>query len=116
MWRGISVGRRLAPLLTIAGLAAAAAPVLPPAPATAATFPPGFTDATIASGLGEATALAQLPGGRILVTAQGGALTIVSPTNGAKTPVTGVPPVCSDNEQGLLGVAVDPDYTTNNHI
>ena len=83
------------------------------APATnAATVPSGFTDAVVASGLNNPTAMALAPDGRIFVCQQGGALRVIK--NGAllSTPFLTVT-VDSSGERGLLGVAFDPNFLSN---
>ncbi|HEX9286410.1 MAG TPA: PQQ-dependent sugar dehydrogenase [Thermoanaerobaculia bacterium] len=86
--------------------------------AGAITLPPGFTDELVAA-VGSPTALAFTPDGRLLITTQPGQLRVYQ--NGALvgTPaldLTGA--ICSNSERGLLGVAVDPNFTTpsNNFI
>src|SRR5687767_2851447 len=80
--------------------------------ATAATVPQGFTDAVVASGLNNPTAMALAPDGRIFVCQQGGALRVIK--NGAllATPFLTVT-VDSSGERGLLGVAFDPNFVSN---
>ncbi|MBO9726094.1 MAG: PQQ-dependent sugar dehydrogenase [Novosphingobium sp.] len=56
-----------------------------------------------------------LPDGRMLVTERSGALRLVS-TNGTLLSVAGVPQVAFDGQGGLLDVALDPDFTSNNVI
>jgi glucose/arabinose dehydrogenase len=83
---------------------------------TAVTLPPGFGDALVAT-VGAPTALAFTPDGRLLVATQGGTLRIVS--GGALLPTAALTlgsKVCSNGERGLLGVAVDPQFTTNHWI
>jgi glucose/arabinose dehydrogenase len=81
-----------------------------PADAGAGTPPPNFTDSVVASGLNAPTAVAFLPGGRVLVTEKGGALKLVD--NGTVTTLVNIP-VCTASEMGLLGVAVDPAFAGN---
>ncbi len=81
-----------------------------------ATLPAGFSDTLVVS-IGAPTALAFTPDGRMLVTTQGGTLRIVSGGVLLATPaLTLGSKVCSNSERGLLGVAVDPAFTTNNFI
>jgi glucose/arabinose dehydrogenase len=78
--------------------------------------PNDFSDTAVANVAGP-TALAFTPDGRMLVTTQGGTLRVVQ--NGAlvATPALDLTSrVCSDFERGLLGVAVDPAFATNNRI
>ena len=87
-------------------------------PAAAASFPSGFTDTLVAGSLGSPTALAQLPDGRFLVTTQGGQLKVISGSSAtvALDLTASNPTVCSDGEEGLLGVTVDPQFSTNHFI
>ena len=88
----------------------------PAPPAGAAVLPSGFSD-TLVAAVGGPTALALTPDGRMLVTTQGGRLRIVQNESLLPTPaldLTGR--ICSTSERGLLGVAVDPDFTTNRFV
>ncbi len=80
----------------------------------AATLPTGFTETRI-SGLTSPTAMEIAPDGRIFVCLQGGQLRVVK--NGAllPTPFLSVS-VDATGERGLLGVAFDPNFTTNNFV
>ncbi len=82
----------------------------------ATTLEPGFTSTTVATGLvGSPTALAFGFGGRLYVTEQGGTMRVWR--DGALLPEPFVTlPVADDGEQGLLGVAIDPDYATTRWI
>ena len=56
--------------------------------------------------------LAFLPDGRMLVTQKAGTLAIVSADGAAvQATVTGLPAVDSSGQGGLLGIALDPDFT-----
>ena len=80
--------------------------------ANAATVPPGFTDSLVAAGLNNPTAMALAPDGRIFVCEQGGALRVIK--NGALLPTPFLTvPVDSSGERGLLGVAFDPNFVSN---
>ena len=81
-------------------------------PANAATVPAGFTDAIVASGLNNPTAMALAPDGRIFVCQQGGALRVIKNGVLLATPFLTVP-VDSQGERGLLGVAFDPNFVSN---
>ena len=85
---------------------------LPPA-ALAGTPPSGFTDTAVLTGLAAPTAIAFLPDARMLITEKAGTLSVAS--GGVKTPLVTIP-VCTASEMGLLGVAVDPNFTTNGFI
>jgi glucose/arabinose dehydrogenase len=109
--------RQLAGTL-VAALIAALLPALAAQPAAAATFPAGLSDTVVAGGLGSPTAVANLPDGRLLVTSQGGTLWLVQ-TNGTKSvalDLAALSKICSDSEEGLLGVTVDPQFASNGFI
>lgn len=80
--------------------------------AHAATVPPGFTDALVAAGLTNPTAMAFAPDGRIFVCEQGGALRVIKNGGLLATPFLTVT-VDSSGERGLLGVAFDPNFVSN---
>ncbi|HEX2053176.1 MAG TPA: PQQ-dependent sugar dehydrogenase [Actinomycetota bacterium] len=83
-------------------------------PASAASLPVGFTETSI-TGLVNPTAMELAPDGRIFVTQQGGALRVIK--NGVLLPnpflTLSVDP---SGERGLLGVAFDPNFATNNFV
>src|ERR1043165_7860402 len=80
--------------------------------AHAATVPSGFTDTLVAGGLSIPTAMALAPDGRIFVCQQGGALRVIK--NGALLPTPFLTvTVDSQGERGLLGVAFDPNFVSN---
>jgi glucose/arabinose dehydrogenase len=80
-----------------------------------ATVPAGFADAAVATGLDHPTAMAMTPDGRMFITQQGGAMRVVK--NGALLPGSALTVTTTFNgERGLLGIAVDPDFATTNHI
>ena len=79
---------------------------------SAATVPSGFTDSVVAGGLTNPTAMALAPDGRIFVCQQGGALRVIK--NGALLPTPFLTvTVDSSGERGLLGVAFDPNFVSN---
>lgn len=81
----------------------------------AAALPSGFAEQTIASGMSSPTAMAFAPDGRLFVAEQTGALRVIK--NGALlvTPFVTLS-VNSSGERGLLGVAFDPNFTSNNYV
>jgi glucose/arabinose dehydrogenase len=85
-------------------------------PAAAVTTPPNFTDALVAN-VDSPTAVAFTPDGRMLVTSKKGTLSIykdgVLLSNSALN-ISGK--ICTDNDRGLLGVAVDPNFANNHYI
>lgn len=80
--------------------------------AKGATVPPGFTDSLVAAGLNNPTAMALAPDGRIFVCEQGGALRVIKNGVLLSTPFLTVT-VDSRGERGLLGVAFDPNFVSN---
>src|ERR1700741_740264 len=77
-----------------------------------ATVPAGFTDSLVANGLTDPTAMAFAPDGRIFVCQQGGALRVIKNGSLLPTPFLTVT-VDSSGERGLLGIAVDPNFVSN---
>lgn len=83
--------------------------------ATAQTLPSGFSQVLVANGISNPTVMAFAPDGRIFVAQQTGQLRIIK--NGAllATPFISLS-VNSSGERGLLGIAFDPNFATNNYI
>jgi glucose/arabinose dehydrogenase len=86
-----------------------------PEPANAATLPAGFTESAFASGLTNPTAMTFAPDGRLFVCQQGGQLRVVKAGALLPTPFVSLT-VDSNGERGLLGVAFDPNFATNNFV
>ncbi len=80
----------------------------------AATLPVGFSETAI-NGLNNPTAMAMAPDGRIFVCQQGGALRVIKNNALLATPFVTLT-VNSTGERGLLGVAFDPDFLTNQFV
>jgi glucose/arabinose dehydrogenase len=83
--------------------------------AFAATVPSGFTDAVFVSGLTSPTAMAFAPDGRLFICEQGGNLRVVKNGVLLPTPFTTLS-VNSLGERGLLGVAFDPNFASNQYV
>lgn len=80
----------------------------------AATLPEGFTETQI-SGLSSPTAMALAPDGRIFVCQQGGALRVIK--NGVLLPTPFMTLIVDPaGERGLLGIAFDPNFASNNFL
>ena len=107
-WRSVLAGVCLLVALLPAARPAEAAP----------TLPPGFQDELVTS-IDRPTALAFVPGGRILIARWPGVVRMFK--NGSLDPV-GDPALtisaktCSDNERGLMSVAVDPQFESNHYV
>src|SRR5262245_10172569 len=102
---------RLISVSTLLGLLA----VVPTAGVSAATLPAGFTETNLGGTLASPTAMTFAPDGRIFVCLQGGALRVIK--NGALLPTPFVTvAVDATGERGLLGVATDPNFTSNGYV
>jgi len=75
-----------------------------------------FRVVTVAKGLKTPWALAFLPDGKMLVTERPGRLRIVSAKGQLSAPVTGLLPLVSNSQGGLLDVALDPSFAKNRLI
>lgn len=86
---------------------------------TAAPVPPvpvGFSQAQVGTNIGGSpTAMAIAPDGRIFVCQQGGQLRVIKNDVLLATPFVSLP-VDSSGERGLLGVAFDPAFATNQYV
>ena len=102
-----SAGATLA--LALCGLLAS------PARSAAAALPAGSAAEPIVSGLSQPTAMHLAPDGRIFVCEQGGSLRVIKDGVLLPTPFVTLS-VNSNGERGLLGVALDPDFATNDHV
>jgi glucose/arabinose dehydrogenase len=75
-----------------------------------------FDVVTVADGLETPWSVAFLPNGKMLVTERPGRLRVVGQDGSKSEPVTGLPAVDARGQGGLLDVALDPDFATNNMI
>lgn len=87
-----------------------------PQPAQGADFtPPWFIDTELTDNLNTPTAMTFAPDGRLFILEKGGTMRIFE--NGQLLPAPFLTlNVSSDGEQGLLGLAFDPDFETNNYL
>lgn len=81
----------------------------------AATLPTGFSESQVASGLAAPTAMAFAPDGRLFVCEQTGRLRVIKNGSLLITPFVQLT-VDSAGERGLLGVAFDPNFATNQFV
>lgn len=81
----------------------------------AAALPANFTETQLASGLSNPTAMAFAPDGRLFVCQQGGQLRVIKNGSLLTTPFVSLT-VDSNGERGLLGVAFDPNFATNQFV
>ncbi len=83
----------------------------------AASYPSGFTHQVIAGGLTNATAFAFLPDGRILVALKSGVVRVIKNGVLLTTPFIDIRDRVNDYwDRGLLGIAADPGFATNNRV
>ncbi|MGH9905439.1 MAG: PQQ-dependent sugar dehydrogenase, partial [Pyrinomonadaceae bacterium] len=82
--------------------------------ATGATLPAGFTETQI-GGLSSPTAMELAPDGRLFVCLQGGQLRVIKNDALLPAPFLTVP-TDSSGERGLLGIAFDPNFHSNNFV
>lgn len=87
------------------------------ATARAQTLHEGFTDSLVAN-ISAPTAIAFLPDDSILVTTQPGNVHIVRNGQRLPDPALEISPssICSNSERGLLGIAVDPEFSENRYV
>ena len=81
----------------------------------AQTYPTGFQQVLVANGISNPTVMAFAPDGRLFVAQQTGALRIIENGILLSTPAITLS-VNSSGERGLLGIAFDPNFTSNNFI
>ena len=106
-WGVAAVLLATVPAVLIAKLSAAAANVRPP-DAT------GYVVESVATGLAFPWTVAFLPDGRRIVTERAGRLTSLAP-DGARSEISlsGLPPIHRGGGNGLMDMAVDPDFASN---
>jgi len=101
-------------------LAAALAASLALAPHASAApsprpFAPGFIETVVAGGFDSPVSMAFAPDGRVFVCEQGGALRVIRQGRVLPRPFW-TAPTHADTEEGLLGVAFDPDFASNGFV
>src|SRR5918997_1687328 len=82
----------------------------------ATPLPSGFEERLLSTA-GKPTALAFTPDGRMLVATQPGQLRVHKDGTLLQTPALNISGrICSNSERGLLGVAVDPNFSANHYV
>ena len=109
------VTQRLLWLVSIT-VAAGAFALAAAAPADTATLPAGFAETQVATGLASPTAMAFAPDGRLFVAEQGGRLRVIKNGTLLADAVRDRSPSTRPGERGLLGVAFDPNFATNQFV
>jgi glucose/arabinose dehydrogenase len=75
-----------------------------------------FDVVTVAEGLVSPWGITFLPSGKMLVTEKAGQLRVVTPDGKLSVPVTGLPSVDARGQGGLLDVALDPQFASNQMV
>jgi glucose/arabinose dehydrogenase len=78
-------------------------------------LPAGFSRSLVAGNISNPTVMTFAPDGRIFVAEQGGNLRIIKNGTLLTNPFLQVT-VDPDGERGLIGIALDPDFATNNYF
>lgn len=60
--------------------------------------------------------ITSLPDGRLLITEKEGTMRIATLTGSLSLPITGLPPVNSSGQGGLLGLTIDPSFSNNRMV
>lgn len=81
----------------------------------AQTLPTNFQRVQVTASLSNPTAMAFTPDGRVLICQQGGQLRVVKNGSLLSTPAITLT-INSSGERGLIGIAVDPNFATNQFI
>lgn len=71
---------------------------------------------TLADGLAHPWGMAFMPDGNILISERAGGLRVYTPGDGLSERLKNVPKVAAVNQGGMLDVAIDPDFATNNTV
>ncbi|HEY5748045.1 MAG TPA: PQQ-dependent sugar dehydrogenase [Chryseolinea sp.] len=83
--------------------------------AVSQVFPTGFSRVQVASGISSPTVMAFAPDGRIFVAQQNGSLRVIKNGVLLATPFVQIT-VNSSGERGLIGIALDPNFATNQFV
>lgn len=70
----------------------------------------------LAEGLDHPWGMVFLPDGQLLFTERGGNIKILNKENKVSEPLKGTPEVFAEDQGGMLDIALDPDFKTNNTI
>ena len=82
-----------------------------------ATFPAGFADAQLSSGLTSPTALDIAADGRAFIAQQDGTIRILQNDQLLATPFANLSAgVDGSNERGMLGITLDPNFASNGYV
>lgn len=105
--------------MVAAGILAVAGILVLAKTAAATTLPPGFEDQLVASTGDDPMTVDFTPDGRMLVPLKNDGKVLVFDSNGQKlqTPALDISAkLCSKTDSGLLGLTVDPNFSTNHYV
>lgn len=75
-----------------------------------------YESTAITSALTSPWGIAALPDGRLLITEKSGSMRIVTESGQVGSAITGIPSVNSSGQGGLLGLCLDPQFSTNRMV
>jgi len=81
----------------------------------AQVYPPNFAQVLVSGGISNPTVMAFAPDGRIFVAQQNGNLRVIKNDVLLSSPFIALT-VSSSGERGLIGIALDPDFSTNDYL
>lgn len=80
------------------------------------TTPSEFKMQILTSSLNAPWGMAALPDGRLLITEKAGNMRIVNTSGAVSDAITGIPTVNASGQGGLLGICLDPGFSTNRMV
>ena len=75
-----------------------------------------YNKTILTSSLNSPWGITSLPDGRLLITEKSGSMRIVTTSGTVGSTITGIPAVNSGGQGGLLGVCVDPQFSSNRMV
>lgn len=75
-----------------------------------------YHGSVVSSALKNPWGITALPDGRLLFTEKAGTMRIIKTTGELSDNISGIPPVNSAGQGGLLGLTLDPDFSTNRMV
>lgn len=75
-----------------------------------------YRGTVITSALTAPWGITNLPDGRLLITEKGGTMRIATTSGALGNAITGIPAVNSSGQGGLLGLCIDPQFTSNRMV
>lgn len=75
-----------------------------------------YKGTVLSEGLHQPWGITSLPDGRFLITEKGGTMRIASQDGKLSAAITGIPKVNSGGQGGLLGLTLDPNFTSNRMV